>query len=416
MTERSVVITGMGVASPIGHSPSQVHTSLTHGQHGIVSMPGWDNIPDLGTRVAGVVQGLNLRKRWPRKRVRSMGRLAKLAAYATEEAVTLAFGSVEAARELFDSGRCGLAYGSTVGSSAAFENFSHTLFREQAVRSVNGSLFLQFMPHTCAANLAQFFGIKGRVLPTCSACTSASQGVGVGFETIKHGLADVMLCGGAEEMHYSLAVTFDAMLATSSHFNKAPGSTPRPFDGQRDGLVVGEGAGTLVLESREHAEARGAEILAEVLGYGTNCDGLHLTAPSQAGMRGAMALAVQSANISPDAIDYVNAHGTATELGDIAESQATRALFARPVPISSTKSYVGHTLGACGALELIDCILMMHHEFLAPTRNLCEVDPRCADLDYIRGEPRPASPKIVMSNNFAFGGVNTSLIVRKPSG
>ncbi len=401
----------MGLASPIAHTPDQARTALEQGHHGIVPMPSWDALPDIRTRIGGVVEGLDLRKRWPRKRVRTMGRVARLAAYASEQAIVAAFGSVEAAHALFESGRCGIAYGSTVGSSSAFEKFAFTLLRDQAVKNVNGSLFLHFMPHTCAANLAQFFGIKGRVVSTCSTCTSASQGIGAGYEAIKHGLCDVMVCGGAEEMHYSLAVTFDAMFATSSHYNTEPSRTPRPFDAARDGLVVGEGAGTVVLEDRDRALARGAPILAEIIGFGTNCDGIHLTSPSEAGMRRAMEQSLASASLSPDAIDYVNAHATATDVGDIVESQGTRAVFGRRVAISSTKSYVGHTLGACGALELIDCILMLQHGFLAPTRNLDQVDPRCADLDYVR-TVRSTRPSIIMTNNFAFGGINTSLILR----
>ncbi|MCA9719090.1 MAG: beta-ketoacyl-ACP synthase [Myxococcales bacterium] len=403
------MITGAGLASPIGVTPGEAVVALKEGRHGIKAMPEWERFEDLRTRVAGVVTGVDLGRRWPRKRVRSMGRVAKLATYATEQAIAEGLG--DDAPALLASGRTGIAYGSTTGSSAAFEKYATSLFRDWKVQGLNASLYLQFMAHTCAANLAAFFGVKGRVIPTCSTCTSASQAIGAGYEAIKYGLADVMLCGGAEEMHFSLAVTFDAMFATSAGFNDRPEATPRPFDRSRDGLVVGEGAGTLVLERLEHAQARGATILAELAGYGTNCDGLHVTAPSEPGMRGAMELSLADAELSPDDIDYVNAHGTATELGDIAETRATRAVFGRAVPFSSTKSYIGHTLGACGAIELVYCLGMMREGFLAPTRNLDEVDPRCGELDYVR-EPRPASPRVIMSNNFAFGGVNTSLIVR----
>jgi 3-oxoacyl-[acyl-carrier-protein] synthase II len=269
------------------------------------------------------------------------------------------------------------------------------------------------MSHTCLANLAQCFEIRGRIVPTVSACVSASQGIGYGYEAVRDGYQDVMLCGGAEELHVLHAGVFDIMFATSTRYNDEPDRSPRPFDKQRDGLVVGEGAGTLVLEELEHARQRGARIHAEVIGYGTNCDGTHVTSPSAEGMAGAMQLALADAALSPDRIDYVNAHGTATEAGDIAETQATLKVLGGKVPFSSTKGFTGHTLGACGAIEAIFAIAMMQGGFLAPCRNLEELDERCAPLDYVVREARSAAPRIVMSNNFAFGGINTSLILER---
>jgi 3-oxoacyl-[acyl-carrier-protein] synthase II len=268
------------------------------------------------------------------------------------------------------------------------------------------------MSHTCAANLAQYFGIQGRVVSTCAACVSASQAVGTGYELIKHGLQDMVLCGGADEMHYTHVVVFDLLYATSTN-NTRPDCSPRPFDAARDGLVVGEGAGTVVLESLEHALAREAQIYAEVIGYGTNCDGTHVTQPSARGMARAMRLALEDAALEPGAIDYINAHATATVMGDIAESDATAEIFGERTPISSTKGHTGHTLGACGAIEIAFGIAMMREGFVPPTRNLDEVDPRCRPLEYVRGEPRAMKLDTFMSNNFAFGGINTSLIVRR---
>jgi 3-oxoacyl-[acyl-carrier-protein] synthase II len=230
---------------------------------------------------------------------------------------------------------------------------------------------------------------------------------------VKFGQQDVMICGGAEELHFTHAGVFDIMFATSRGFNATPDLTPRPFDAKRDGLVVGEGAGTVVLESYERAKARGAHIYGEIVGYGTNCDGKHVTNPSAEGMAGAMRRALADAETSADAIEYVNAHGTATELGDIAETTATHEVLGDRVPISSTKSFTGHTLGACGALEVAFSLAMMRDGFLAPTRNLDEVDPKCAPLNYLRGEARSAKVDTIMSNNFAFGGMNTSLILRR---
>jgi 3-oxoacyl-[acyl-carrier-protein] synthase II len=267
------------------------------------------------------------------------------------------------------------------------------------------------MTHTCAANLASVFGIRGRVIPAISACTSGSQSIGFAYETIKAGKADMMVAGGAEELHYATAVTFDLLMATSARFNDAPERCPRPFDTKRDGIVIGEGAGTVVLETLESARARGAKVLAEIVGFGTNCDGLHITAPSEDGMRGAMELALEDGRVHPSDIDYVNAHGTATEIGDIAESNATHAVFKREVPIGTQKSYTGHTLGACGAIELGFSLVMMREGFIAANRNLDEVDPRCAKLGYVR-EVMERRPRTIMTNNFAFGGVNTSIVLR----
>jgi 3-oxoacyl-[acyl-carrier-protein] synthase II len=407
-SKRRVVITGVGIDSPIGNSEGEVTRSLLTGRHGIRKMPEWDHISDLQTRIGGAVTGLDLYARYPRRQRRTMGLVALFAIHATEQAIAQA----GLGPEILSSGRCGVAYGSTTGSSRALEEFCGPLFTNRRVLGLDPSLYLKFMTHTCAANVAAHFGIRGRVIPAISACTSGSQSIGYAYEAIKYGLQDVMIAGGAEELHYATAATFDLLMATSIRFNDHPERSPRPFDTQRDGTVIGEGAGTVVLESLEHARARGATILAEIVGYGTNCDGFHITAPSEDGMRGAMELALADGGVHPDEIDYVNAHGTGTEIGDIAESHATYAVFKRDVPISTMKSYTGHTLGACGAMELIFCVLMMREGFLAPNRNLDEVDPRCARLGYLR-EVVYRRPRLVMTNNFAFGGVNTSILLKQ---
>lgn len=407
MTPRRVVITGVGLASPIGASLDEASQSLQTGRHGIVEMPEWSRVEEMRTRLAGTVRGLDLERRWHRKKTRTMGRVALLATYATEQALAAAGLTDD---EVLSSGATGLAYGSNNGSSEALAEFCTTLLTTMSMRGLQSTSYLKFMAHTCAANLAQFFGVRGRIVPVCSACASGAQAIGFAYEAVKFGQQEVMIAGGADEMHYTTAVTFDLMFATSTGYNDRPELSPRPFDARRDGLVVGEGAATLVLEPLERARARGATIYGEIVGYGTNCDGIHITAPSEPGMRQAIARALQDAGLSPDRIDYVNAHGTATDIGDVAETNATREVFARPVPISSTKSFTGHTMGACGAIEAAFCLAMLRDGFLAPTRNLTEVDPRCAALDYVR-EVRAARPAVLMSNNFAFGGVNTSLIL-----
>jgi len=229
---------------------------------------------------------------------------------------------------------------------------------------------------------------------------------------VKYGHQAIMVAGGAEELGLIDAAVFDILFAASTR-NDQPEATPRPFDVGRDGLVCSEGACSFVLEEREHARVRGATIHAEILGFATNCDGRHITNPDAAGMEAVMRMGLASAGLSPDTIGYVNAHGTATEVGDIAESQATAAVFGDRVPVGSLKSYLGHALGACGSIEAWLSIEMMREGWLAPNLNLDELDPRCAPLDYIRDEPRRKDVSILMSNNFAFGGVNTSLVFQR---
>jgi 3-oxoacyl-[acyl-carrier-protein] synthase II len=408
MKER-VVITGIGLATPIGHDLATVSAALQNDRHGVVVMNEWSFLEQLQTRLAGRITDIDFKGRWDRKKVRTMGRVSLLANFATERAIQNA-GLDDA---YVRSGKVGLAYGSTHGSSAETESFCRKLFETSSLKGMESGAYIKFMSHTCAANLAQFHGIRGRVITTCAACVSAAQAVGYAYEAIKHGSIECMVAGGAEELHFMHAGVFDILYATSTHYNDRPSESPRPFDAARDGLVVGEGAGTVVLETYERARARGAPILAEILGFGTNCDGTHVTSPSTEGMAGAMRLALEDAALSADRIQYINAHATATAVGDVAESRATMDVFGKDTPISSTKGFTGHTLGACGTIELGFAIAMMHDRFLAPNRNLTAPDPECAPLDYVIGAPRAAKPTIIMSNNFAFGGINTSLIIGK---
>jgi 3-oxoacyl-[acyl-carrier-protein] synthase II len=406
---RRVAVTGIGLASPLGNDLPAAVAALREGRHGIVTMPEWSEIQGLSTRLAGIAKDVPFAA-YPRKKTRSMGRVALLATYATERALVDA--GLE--QDLTSIPDIGLAYGSTHGSSSAQEEFCRTLFARNGMRGIPSTSYLKFMSNTCVVNLAHFFGVQGRVISTCAACTSASNAIGYGFEAIRSGQLDIMLCGGAEEMHFTHAVVFDILYATSRHFNERPGEGSRPFDADRDGLVVAEGAATLVLEEMDRAKRRGAHIHGEVIGFGTSCDGQHVTQPSADGMAMAMKNALADAGIAPDQVGYINAHATATDIGDIAESQATMQVFGDKVPISSTKGHTGHTLGACGGLESAFCLAMMNDGFLVPTKNLDKPDPRCAPLRYVRNEPVDAPDlQIVMNNNFAFGGINTSLIYRR---
>lgn len=400
------MITGVGLTTPIGHSLDEVSRGLREGRSGVRYQSSWDEIGELATRLGGEVQGVTLAGK-DRKKIRTMGRVARLALTATERAIA------DAGLDAEDVMRAstGLAYGSTHGSSSAYVDYAKPLLARMSFEGLPSTSYLKFMSHTCAANLAQYYGIIGRVVSTCAACVSGSQAVGTGLEAIRAGKADVMICGGAEELHWTHAGVFDVMYATSTT-NDRPEASPRPFDVARDGLVVAEGAGTVILEEYERAKRRGAHIHAELIGYGTSCDGTHVTNPSSEGMAAAIRAGLEDAGVAADAIDYVNAHATATEVGDLAESRAMHAVFGDRTPVSSSKGFMGHTLGACGAIEVGLCVAMMRDGFLAPTKNLERVDPRCAPLDYVMGGAREARPGLVMSNNFAFGGLNTSLVLR----
>ena len=281
-----------------------------------------------------------------------------------------------------------------------------------SMRGVTSTSYIQMMPHTTAVNIGLFFGLKGRVIPTSSACTSGSQAIGYAYEAIRFGRQSMMLAGGAEELSAPGAAVFDTLFATSTR-NDQPASTPRPFDKSRDGLVVGEGAATLVLEEYEHANARGATLYAEIIGFGCNSDGTHVTQPEIDTMAQAMKLALADAQLPASAIGYISAHGTATDRGDIAESHATAQVLGSSTPISSMKSYLGHTLGACGAIEAWWAIEMMRRGWFAPTINLDEPAPACAELDYLMHAGRHIDTEFSLSNNFAFGGINTSLIFKR---
>ena len=403
-----VVVTGAAALSPLGHDWPGIHAHLRACRNAVRSMPEWDIYAGLNTKLAAPAQPFELPPHYNRKTTRSMGRVAVMSVRATELALEQA-GLL--GHEVLRSGRAGVAYGSSAGSHEAIGEFGRML-NEHSTDGINATTYLKMMSHTAPVNIGVFFGLSGRVLTTSSACTSGSQGVGAGYEAIRSGKQTVMVAGGAEQLDATAAAVFDTLFATSVR-NDAAHTTPSPFDAHRDGLVLGEGACTLVLEELEHAQARGATILAEVVGYGANSDGQHVTQPSADTMAQAMRLALEDAGLSAEQIGYVNAHGTATDHGDIAETQATAQVFGNAMPISSLKSYVGHMLGACGAFEAWLSIEMMREGWFAPTLNLNERDPRCAELDYITGSGRDLRTDYVMSNNFAFGGINTSLIFRR---
>ncbi len=403
---KRVVVTGMSGITSLGETAEQIFEQFAQGKSGIRYMPDWEIYPDLRSKLAGPVESFTVPKHFNRKVTRGMGRVALMSAVCAEKALEDA-GLLHA--DILKSGDTGVAFGSSAGSVDAVREFGSMLI-EHNMSQLNATTYIRMMSHTSAVNMTVYFGLKGLTLPTSSACTSGSMAIGQAYEAIKYGKQTVMIAGGAEELSAAGSAVFDVLLATSVQ-NDRPEATPRPFDANRDGLVVGEGAGCLILEEYEHAQARGATIYAEIVGYGSNTDGQHVTRPDSEMMGRCMQLALKDAQLTAADIDYVNAHGTSTDQGDIAESQATARILGKK-PISSLKSYFGHTLGACGAIEAWLSIEMMRRNQLVPTLNLDQIDSACGDLDYIVSDMRSAETQMMMSNNFAFGGINTSLIFK----
>lgn len=405
---RRVVVTGMGIASPLGSTVETAFERLKTYQNCIEYWSELDEIKNMNTRLCAKVTGFQKPEHFTRKVTRTMGTVALMSAVTSENAIKDAnlLGN-----PIITNGRCGVSYGSSTGSMKPIFDF-YAIELEKEVKNLNSGSYIKMMTQTTAVNISLYFKTTGRLIPTSTACTSGSLGVGMAYESIKYGQQDIMIAGGAEELHPSQAGVFDTLYATSIK-NNTPNKTPSPFDRDRDGLVIGEGAGTLILEEYEHAKNRGAKIYAEIVGFATNTDGTHITNPNPDTMQIVMENSIKSAGLSTDDIGYVNAHGTGTKNGDIAESIATQNAFKRQVPISTIKSYTGHTLGACGAIEAILSIEMMRNKWFAPTLNLNNIDPECGKLDYIVGEGRNIDTEYVMSNNFAFGGINTSLIFKR---
>lgn len=407
MTKR-VVVTGMSGVTALGQTWTKIKQNMLTYQNAVCYMPEWEIFDGLQSRLAAPIVDFKLPSHITKKQSRSMGRVSQLAVVATEQALEQA-GLL--GNPILKTGDVGVAYGSCTGSTDPVRAFA-TMLTEHHTHDITAQTYIQMMPHTTAANISLYFGLQGRVIPSSTACTSGSQAIGYAYEAIKHGYQTIMIAGGAEELCPSEVAVFDTLFATSQR-NDEPHFTPRPFDKNRDGLVLGEGAGTLILEEYEHAKARGATIYAELIGFATNCDAAHVTQPQQSTMKICLEQAIKQAEIAAEDIGYVCLHGTATERGDIAESNATYQIFADKPLVSSLKSYLGHTLGACGALEAWFSIEMMNEGLFIPTINLEDVDERCGQLNYIQKSAVEKQTNYVMSNNFAFGGINTSLIFQK---
>lgn len=403
---RRVVVTGMGVVSPLGNDVETAFARLKTFENCVQTLPELAEYRGLNTRL-GCRTAFEKPAHWNRKTTRTMGVVSMYALAATEQAVAQA-GLDDATLQ---NGRTGVAYGSCSGSIPPLLDF-YSMLETKEVAGITSGTYIKLMPQTTACNLSVHFRTHGRLVPTGTACTSGSLALGSAAELIRWGVQDVMIAGGGEEFSPTQVAVFDTLYATSLK-NDAPRTTPAPYDADRDGLVVGDGAATFILEAYEHARARGAKILAELVGFAETTDGTHVTNPNAETMAFALKAALADAGLDGAAIGYVNGHGTATKAGDAAETAATRAVFDRAVPISSVKSYTGHTLGACGALEAALTVKSLATGWYPPTLNLKQPASDCAELDYLVGAGRRIDAEYAMTNNFAFGGVNTSLVFRR---
>jgi 3-oxoacyl-[acyl-carrier-protein] synthase II len=404
---KRVVITGMGVVSPFGYGKEALMNGLEENRSAVRYMEGWDIYKGMRSHV-GAPTEMKDEKKIPREKRRSMGILSIFAVQAAERALADAGISFSDIPRL----RTGCVVGSTMGSAKSITEVFEIMLPERDLGKLGSSLFFQCMSHTAAANVAQYFELNGYIMSTSAACASALHALGTGYDLIRTGRQDIMLCGGAEELHPTVTGSFDVLFATSSRYNQTPQKTPRPFDRDRDGLVCGDGSGILVLEELDRALARNAKIYAEIAGYSTSGNGSHVSQSNKASMVRCMTDALKEAGAGASDVGYINAHATATLQGDKEEAEAIRELFGDSVPVSSLKGHIGHTLGASGAIELIASLLMMERSVIYPTLNLENVDPECGGILHVT-EKMQQEIRFVLKNGFAFGGINATLACRK---
>ena len=404
---KRVVITGMGAVSPFGKGVDILIESLLEGKSGIMRVAELTEIKGLRSWVAGLVHAVES-KEIPRKYRRTMSNMSVYATLASQEALEQA----GLGADHCSNGQMGVVIGSTVGSTQAIQEFFENFLSQHSLEQMKSTIFFKIMNHSCAANVSQVLGITGRTLSPSAACSTSCQAVGYGYEQIAFGKQQFMLCGGADEFHPLTSGTFDVLNAASIHFNDQPHRTPRPFDRDRDGVVCSEGSGILLLESLDSAQDRGADILAEVIGFATVSDPSSIANPDGASIERCMQLALNDAGLHARQIDYVNAHATATIQGDPTESQAIYRLFGSHTPVSSFKGHLGHALAASGSLELIVMIEMLKRACLIPTLNLDNIDASCANIQHVQAN-ETSGVKTAIKNSFALGGVNSSLIIRR---
>lgn len=407
MSIKRVVITGIGVVTPFGNGVAELMKGLQEGRSAVRFMEGWDQYNGLQSLVAAPVD-MQGEKNIPRQKRRSMGRMSIFAAQAADEA--LADAGITLADE--DLWRVGCVIGSTMGSAKSINDTFETMLPDKDLSKLNSTMFFQCMSHTATVNVAQYLGLNGTVMAASAACASALHALGMGYDLIRLGRQDVLLCGGAEELHPTVTGSFDILFATSTKYNDTPCKTPRPFDRDRDGLVCGEGSGILVLEEYERAVARNARIYAELTGFSTTANGLHVSQSNMESMVTCIRQALAEAGLTPEGIDYINAHATATLQGDQEEAEAIHEIFGSRVPVSCIKGNIGHTLGAAGAIELIASLKMMEQGLIHPTFNLENVSPECQGIQHVM-QPVRKEIRSILKNGFAFGGINAALVCQK---
>ncbi len=409
---RRVVITGAAAITPIGHAKEEIIRHLVEGISGVKKLRPDDLLTDyIHSGVYGTVD-YPVEYDFTRQHRKTMGPVSYYACQVAKE--VLEDSGLES--DFITSGRLGVAFGSTHGSPTVQRQIYKSFFgkTKSSFTSIGAVDYLKSMVHTTAVNITRMFNITGRVISSSTACTTSSQSIGFGYEMVKYGMQDAMLCGGADEYDTTTVAVFDNLLACSTRYNDTPHMTPRPFDQKRDGLVVGEGAGAVLLEEYESAKKRGANILAEIIGFSCNNNGGDLILPNIDGISETIRLGLKDARISPDSVDFVSAHATATKMGDVIEAQAMARVYGAPSPVvTGLKSYMGHTMGSCGVIEMILTLYMMEEGFIAPTLNLENIDERCAMISHAV-KLQESDIRIASIQNFAFGGVNTCLIVKRP--
>ena len=403
---RRVVVTGMGAVSPFGQGVGIFNDSLMDGKSGIVRSSELETMEGVRSHVAGIVSNIDPML-IPRKYRRSMSSMSVYAVLACQE--TLETGQFPP--NGYTGENMGIVLGSTINSLNTFGGFYNDFFVNKNMENMRSTIFFKLMNHSCAFNCSQVLGLKGRVIAPSAACSTGCQAVGIGYEMIAFGKQDYMLCGGSDEFHPLTTLSFDLINAASTGYNLSPTKTPRPFDRDRDGIVCSEGCGVLLLESLESAKERGADILAEVVGFASTANPENIANPSAESLVACMKKTLSDAEISPREIDYVNAHATGTLQGDTEESNAIYEVFGGDTPVSSLKGHIGHTMAASGSLELIAAINMMREKVVVPTLNLENIDDLCKKIYLVR-DPEKKEIRYILKNNFALGGVNSSLVLR----
>lgn len=410
MLKHRVVVTGMGAVTALGRELDEFWNNLMQGKSGVSLVESFD-VSEYPTRIAASVKDFNPEDYVDRKEARKMDRFVQFAVAAATNAIKDSGLNIS---EDADPERVGVMIGSGIGGLGTWED-QHDLLLQKGPKRVSPFFIPMMIANMASGHVSILFGAKGPNSTAVTACATGTHSIGDSYKLIQRGDADVMICGGAEATIRPMGMAGFCSMRAMSTRNDEPEKASRPFDSERDGFVMGEGSGILILESLEHAQKRGAKIYGEVIGYGLSADAHHMTEPDPNGPERCMKMAIRDAGIDPTEVDYINAHGTSTPVGDRSETIAIKNAFgehAYKLAVSSTKSMTGHLLGAAGGVEAVICALTLNNGKIPPTINLEHPDPEC-DLDYVPNVAREADVKIAMSNSFGFGGHNATLILKK---